>query len=772
MRPLLVYAAAAVAFTWPLALQPASLLGAPVGPGDPYLNLWILGWGMQAWLSDPLSVLSGRAFDANIFHPAAGTLAYSDHMLLQSGALAPLYALTGSAVVCYNALLLASLVLSALAMHLFVSRVVGTTGGAYLAGLAWGFGSYRFAHLLHLQLQALYFLPLTFLWLHRLIAARRKRDAVGLGVLTGLQAIASVYYAVIGGVGLVLAGVTLASLSSRRGAKRVLARLALAAIVAAVIALPVGLVYWRVQQAEGFGRNLFQAGQNAGRIDSYVQAPPGNIVYGRTGLLPQSSPERELFPGFALIALGIAGAWLGWRADTRPLVASMGLLVIAGFVLSLGPDGVRGLYATLHRYVFGFQAIRAPARFSVLVTFGLATLAALAYRELSSHAHRTLAPLHPRTVAPALAVLVALELAHFPVAYAAAPPERTSIGQWLRQAPGAGAIAVLPMALDIESTPAMVQSLEHRRPLLNGYSGQRPGFYASLVDTVSTFPEGESLLALHESGVQYIVTASPVARPADAGSDWPLIPRAQFAEGVIYELAWSPEIEARLSRLTTVVPPPPGPVPFAAGEEARYSVRWDSGAMNLVAGEIVLRVEGSGQTLEATATTAPWVARFFEAQDRFTTTVNAGLLPLVHERELNEGSRHVRRRYEYDWDAGLVRTGDVSLPLAAGARDSLAALYFVRTLPLVSGDVVRFPVNEAGRNQVVEVLVAARETVLVGGEARAAIRLEPRVRQRVERRTPATVTLWMSDDARRVPLIAHVEAGFGRVRLELDRYQP
>ena len=121
--PLAAYTAAAVACTWPLAMEMSTTLGAPVGPGDPFLNLWILGWGMQAVWTDPTALLTGRVFDANIFHPTAGTLAYSDHLLLQAATLAPLYGVTKNVVLCYNVLLLASLVLSALAMHVFVREV-------------------------------------------------------------------------------------------------------------------------------------------------------------------------------------------------------------------------------------------------------------------------------------------------------------------------------------------------------------------------------------------------------------------------------------------------------------------------------------------------------------------------------------------------------------------------------------------------------------------------------------------------------------------------
>ena len=57
------------------------------------------------------------------------------------------------------------------------ASVTGSTAAAFVAGLAWACWPYRTAHLLHIQLQALYFLPLALLFLHRLVAGRRWRDA-------------------------------------------------------------------------------------------------------------------------------------------------------------------------------------------------------------------------------------------------------------------------------------------------------------------------------------------------------------------------------------------------------------------------------------------------------------------------------------------------------------------------------------------------------------------------------------------------------------------
>jgi hypothetical protein len=82
---------------------------APVGPGDPYLNVWILGWDLRTLTSDPLALVTGRIFNANIFYPADLTLAYSDHLILQAVALWPLYLVLRDVTLCYNVLLFGSL---------------------------------------------------------------------------------------------------------------------------------------------------------------------------------------------------------------------------------------------------------------------------------------------------------------------------------------------------------------------------------------------------------------------------------------------------------------------------------------------------------------------------------------------------------------------------------------------------------------------------------------------------------------------------------------
>ncbi len=793
-----VYMVAAVALTFPLAFSLTTSLGALQGPGDPYLNLWILGWGLRAWTTDPGSVLSGRVFDANIFFPAEGTLSYSDHFLLQALALSPLYAITRDAVLCYNVLLIASIALSGLAMHVFIRAVTGSSAGAYVAGLAWACWPYRTAHLLHIQLQASYFMPLALLFLHRFMARRRWRDALAMAALTSLQIAASVYYGLMSVVVLVVASLGLAITTGQWRSARVWSRLLAAGVATVALSLPVMLPYVRTQEAEGFGRTLFEASNHSASLQAYSQVPPVNLLYGRTGLLDPRWPrpgerdrrhvEHQLFPGFVLMALAAFG-FVRHRRDARTVVMTAAALLLVGLGLSWGPEGARGLYAALHDNVYGFQAIRAPGRFAVIAILGMAMLAALGMQSLSakppalaggppskglpSKALRSVWP--PAKAGGFVVALLCLEYLNAPLPLANRPPLRTEVGQWLAREPGPGAVVHVPLAIDIENTTYMVQSLEHGRPIVNGYSGQRPAFFSSLVDSLADLPSPTSFSALRDFDVRFVVSATPIAGAGHERS--PLVERARLSDGVIYELRWTPEAVAALEDLRVPPPPPPGPAPFAAGEVVTYDVYWEGGPMNIPAGTATLTVQsspegGPGWTFETRATTANWVSTFFSADDRLITVAGADLLPTEHRREIREGRRRVDRRYLYNREARTVQTAEMTLPLGSDdARDSLTTLYYVRSLLLTPGAIVTVPMNEAGTSFVLNVAVAEVEEIEHQGQRVPALRLEPRIARRIERRRPIAITLWLSADQRRVPLRALVEAGFGRIRLELREYR-
>ncbi|MSO82560.1 MAG: DUF3108 domain-containing protein, partial [Acidobacteria bacterium] len=311
----------------------------------------------------------------------------------------------------------------------------------------------------------------------------------------------------------------------------------------------------------------------------------------------------------------------------------------------------------------------------------------------------------------------------------------------------------------------------------------------ALADPVSA----DARATLKELDLRFVVSPANLAGAGEPAS--PFIEQARFDDSVIYEVVWTPESDAALhDDVATTEPPLPGVPPFKVGERAAYDVQWLNGPLDLTAGQITLSVvaaeardlgvagEPPAWVFEVGVDTAPWVSRFFEAHDRFRTAADAQLRPLLHQRALREGRRAVDRAYSYDHPGRRVSSGDspaaargpdaLALPLPPGARDALTALWYIRTMPVSPGYALAMPLNEAGRTLALTVTVPARETIVIDGAPVPALRLEPRFTARVQRRQPIASTIWLSDDARRVPLMVEVAAGFGRVRLKLVDYRP
>src|SRR6266545_2687439 len=154
-----LYAVLALGMTWPLATGLARDVAWDLG--DSLLNIWILAWDCEQFRG----ILQGHYahlrhfFDANIFHPAPLTLAYSEHLIPQAIQIFPVYALTKNPILCYNLLFLSTFVLSGLGMFLFVRELTASREAAFVAGMAFAFAPYRVSSMPHLQVLSSAWMP-------------------------------------------------------------------------------------------------------------------------------------------------------------------------------------------------------------------------------------------------------------------------------------------------------------------------------------------------------------------------------------------------------------------------------------------------------------------------------------------------------------------------------------------------------------------------------------------------------------------------------------
>ncbi|MCA1563164.1 MAG: hypothetical protein LC804_23895 [Acidobacteria bacterium] len=160
--------------------------------GDPLFSMWRLGWVAHQVINDPTHL-----FDANIFYPERGSLTCSDSIILPGLMAAPLLWAGVHPVLAYNALLISSFLLSAIAAYALIRGLGLGRGAAWCAALIFGlYPSYRLDHFSHLELQMAQWIPLALLAIHRLIASRRGVYVAIVALLLAAQAYSSMYYGV------------------------------------------------------------------------------------------------------------------------------------------------------------------------------------------------------------------------------------------------------------------------------------------------------------------------------------------------------------------------------------------------------------------------------------------------------------------------------------------------------------------------------------------------------------------------------------------------
>lgn len=479
--------------TWPQCLY----LGTRVAVhDDAYFSMWRLAWIAHALATDPRHL-----FDANIFHPARGTLALSDATLLEGVLGAPLFWTGISPIVVYNLLLLGGIAASGLAMFVLARHVIGAMAPALVAAAIFTMTPYRIEHFMHLELQWTMWIPLTFWALHRAVDEGTWRLGVLGGVFLWLQVLSSVYYGVFLAMTTAVFVVLLLASAPRR-ARAALPGLVGGALVAVVLTMPYALPY--LSNARTLGpRPLEAVAAFSATPPDYLVSPPQNWLWGWTAAEGHGA-ERNLFPGALAIALAAAAA--GYRP--RRLVYVYSAIAALSIELSFGLNG--RIYPWLLDLVGTLQGFRAPARFAILACCAIAALAGFGADAL----FRRLSAAGARTAKGAVAftfILLAIEYRNTGMILTNLtydPPSVYNVQRAVRTL-GPGAVVELPLP-PLDKLPGLevhyaFASIGHWYPLVNGYSGYYPPEYSQTVGRMENFPDDRSIAQLRNIGVRYLI---------------------------------------------------------------------------------------------------------------------------------------------------------------------------------------------------------------------------------------------------------------------------
>ena len=143
---LVLSTALTVLFLYPVA----SNIGAVgrVDKADGQWSIWIVSWVARTIVVDPRHL-----FDANIFYPHRGTLAYSESNLGAGLLAVPVYWATRNPYAAHNFVVLLAFMLSAIGTFYLVRYLTGDRRAAAISAICFAFCPYVFAHLPHIQLE-------------------------------------------------------------------------------------------------------------------------------------------------------------------------------------------------------------------------------------------------------------------------------------------------------------------------------------------------------------------------------------------------------------------------------------------------------------------------------------------------------------------------------------------------------------------------------------------------------------------------------------------
>jgi len=518
-RQVLVWAAAACLFTavslvyfWPLPRH----WGDHIGPdlGDPLFVVWVLKWGVhQIRLGLP------DFWNANIFYPTRGALAFSDHLFGPAAELVLFLKVFPNAIAGYNFLFVTSFIASALAVCWMLRKSGLSWPAAVLAGWMYAFSSFRLSHMSHLQILIAQWIPLTLWFWDRLLAERKAKNAALFLLFYLLNLSGGCYFAYMIHFAMLAIFLSRAPTVGRDlFSLRSLRILVPVAVVSALAAAALFLPYLRISRAQGLSRPSTEIEFYSAKLASYFSPSNENFYFGESAnrLLHQFlgdsadrffRPENSLFAGFLPTILFFVGAWAAWqgrrrRGDNRPAdpwVRGLALSGLLCFALSFA-----WAFVPLARVIPGLSGMRVPARFYAFVSL---TLVYFSARGVDALLSRVPGPRTRAALVAGLAAILVVELAPwgFHVERLPREGELPQVYRWLRDEPSVKGLVELPLFGNSRENEYLYASTVHWKPIANGYSGYMAPSYDQIFNRILVLPGVVGFDLLRSMGISHIV---------------------------------------------------------------------------------------------------------------------------------------------------------------------------------------------------------------------------------------------------------------------------
>jgi hypothetical protein len=242
-------------------------------------------------------------------------------------------------------------------------------------------------------------------------------------------------------------------------------------------------------------------------------------------------------------------------------------------------------------------------------------------------------------------------------------------------------------------------------------------------------------------------------------------------------LAQEPPTSAPLPSHSAAVDPTRLVKSFAPGEELTYAVKYGpvrAGTARLSVLGLEWANGGMCYRLRYRVQSAGFFSSFFKVDDLTESWLDVQkMMSRRFVRILEEGSYRKNEAVQIDPDRGVAfyaPRGD-TVEVLAGAQDVLSIFYLARSLDLKPGQAVTVPAHVNRKNAQVEIRSLGRERVKVPAGVFQCTLLEPGLETAGLVRDEGRLTLWISDDSDRIPVIIKTKLKVGSITAMLVSHQ-
>ena len=219
------------------------------------------------------------------------------------------------------------------------------------------------------------------------------------------------------------------------------------------------------------------------------------------------------------------------------------------------------------------------------------------------------------------------------------------------------------------------------------------------------------------------------------------------------------------------------PTVYGPGEKMTFSI--DYGPIN--AGEGTLEVLGvvdfQGRTvynIESRANSNRFFSSVYKVRDKVISYIDVETqTSLYFYKRLREGDYKKTVEITFDHANGKARYANGKVyDTVPGVQDVLSAFFYVRNLDLAPGKVFSVPAHSSRKTYDLKVVVHGRERVEVSAGTWDCFVVEPMIEGDGLFKHEGKLTLYLTDDERRIPILIKTKVPVGSIDVQLTEYRP